>query len=97
MATFEQYVHLHISMQPSPVLRQEQLVVTNEPCHPHFTSSRTALGAGSFRHVVGRYTPSEPRLHPFISSARKTGFGVMYDLSLIDMYWCRACGGKVYI
>jgi len=92
LATFEQSVHLHISMQQSLFLRQEQLVVTH--IHPHFTSSRTALGAGSFRHMVGRYTPSKPRFHPFISSARRTGFAIAYELSLIDMYLAWTMWGK---
>jgi len=85
LATFEQSVHLHISVQQSPFLRQEQVVVTHKLWHPHFTSSRTALGTGSFRHMVGQYTSSEPRSHPFISSAGRTGFAVTYDSSLIDM------------
>jgi len=85
LATFEQSVHLHISMQNSPFLRQAQLVITQEPWHPHFTSSRTALGPGSIRHMVGRYTLSEPRSHTFISSAGRTGFAITYDLSFIEM------------
>jgi len=45
---------------------------------PTFKSSRTALGAGSIRHMVGQCTPSELRSCPLISSAGRTGFAVTY-------------------
>ena len=56
-ATLEQSVYQHIIVKQSPFLRQEQLAVSHKTRHPHLTSSMTALGAGYFRHMIGRYLP----------------------------------------
>ena len=94
---FPQSVHLHNAVHFKPFFWHEHLDVPWQiPLQPHFTSSRTASGAGLSRHLMGDSMPFAFSSHPFSKSGGSFGFGSLYDLSLFEMKLDRwMCGFSV--